>query len=86
MFESPEVTVSSLDRLSRLVSQSGEPCLLLIEECQAMYASLPPEDHDVWSSTNDEDLEELFSAIEFFVDSCAEVGIEEDDLCLTISN
>ena len=81
MFESPEIMIANLDRLSRLVLTSGDPCLLLIEECKVAYANLPTEDHSVWNGTVFEDeIEDLFSSIEFFVDSCAGVGLDEDAL------
>ena len=87
MFDRPEVTVANLDRLSRLLrSCDGEPCLLLSDEAVAMYASLPPEDSEVWSSIDDEDLEDLFGAVEFFVDSCDEAGMDEDFLADIVVN
>ena len=80
MFDRPEVTVASLDRLSRLLRSAGEDglSLLLEEEAVVMHGCLPPEDHPCWSSLDDEDLEELFHAVEHFVDSCEAVGLYED--------
>ena len=80
MFDRPEVTVACLDRLSRLLRSAGEDELsfLLEEAAVVMHGCLPLEDHPCWSSLDDADLEELFHAVEHFVDSCEAVGLEED--------
>ena len=81
MFDRPEVTVASLDRLSRLLRSAGdERCLLLEEEAVVMHGCLPPADHPCWTSVVDEDLEELFHAVEHFVDTCDEFGLDEDEM------
>jgi hypothetical protein len=79
MFDRPEVTVASLDRLSRLLRSAGEDrCILLTDEAVVMHGCLPPEEDPMWSSLDDEDLEELFHAVEHFVDTCEEVGLDEE--------